>query len=74
MSKSNVTFLYDVPTSVVSSPIRIDACEFSKDLEMTVKGKTVVLSADKQPRQGWQEAIQEEINSKPLRYLGEWEW
>ena len=41
---------------------------------MTVKGKTVVLKADKQPRQGWQNAIQDEISSKPLRYLGEWEW
>ena len=52
----------------------IDACEFSSDLELTVKGKSVVLSAEKQPRQGWQEAIQDEISSKPLRYLGEWEW
>jgi len=52
----------------------IDACEFSSDLDLTVKGKSVVLSAEKQPRQGWQEAIQDEINSKPLRYLGEWEW
>lgn len=52
----------------------IDACEFSSDLDLTVKGKSVVLSAEKQPRQGWQDAIQEEINSKPLRYLGEWEW
>ena len=52
----------------------IDACEFSSDLEMTVKGKSVVLKADKQPRQGWHNAIQEEISSKPLRYLGEWEW
>ena len=52
----------------------IDACEFSSDLELNVKGKSVILSADKQPRQGWQEAIQDEISSKPLRYLGEWEW
>ena len=52
----------------------IDACEFSSDLDLAVKGKSVVLSAEKQPRQGWQEAIQDEINSKPLRYLGEWEW
>ena len=52
----------------------IDACEFSSDLELTVKGKSVILSAEKQPRQGWQEAIQDEISSKPLRYLGEWEW
>ncbi len=52
----------------------IDACEFSSDLELTVKGKSVVLSAEKQPRQGWQDAIQDEISSKPLRYLGEWEW
>ena len=52
----------------------IDSCEFSSDLDMTVKGKTVVLSSEKQPRKGWQEAIQDEISSKPLRYLGEWEW
>ena len=52
----------------------IDTCGFSSDLELNVKGKSVVLTADKQPRQGWQEAIQDEINSKPLRYLGEWEW
>lgn len=52
----------------------IDACELTSDLELTVKGKSVVLTADRQPRVGWQEAIQEEISSKPLRYLGEWEW
>jgi antitoxin MazE len=52
----------------------IDSCEFSDDLDLTIKGKSVVLSAEKQPRAGWQEAIQDEINSKPLRYLGEWEW
>ena len=52
----------------------IDECGFASDLELTVKGKSVVLTADKQPRQGWQEAIQDEISSKPLRYLGEWEW
>ena len=52
----------------------IDACEFNTDLEMNVKGKSVVITADKQPRTGWAESIQEEIESKPLRYLGEWEW
>lgn len=52
----------------------IEACAFSSDLDLTVKGKSVVLTADKQPRQGWREAIQDEISSKPLRYLGEWEW
>ena len=52
----------------------IESCDFSENLEMTVKGKSVVLVADKQPRSGWQEAIQDEINSKPLKYLGEWEW
>lgn len=52
----------------------IEVCDFSSDLDLTIKGKSVVLTADKQPRQGWREAIQEEIGSKPLRYLGEWEW
>ena len=52
----------------------IEACGFSSDLDLTVKGKSVVLTADKQPRQGWRESIQDEISSKPLRYLGEWEW
>ena len=52
----------------------IDACEFKSDLELTVKGKSVVIMAEKQPRSGWKESIQEEITSKPLRYLGEWEW
>lgn len=52
----------------------IESCEFGSDLELTVKGKSVVLSSDKKPRSGWQEAIEEEITTKPLRYLGEWEW
>ena len=52
----------------------IDACEFQSDLELNIKGKSVVLTAEKQPRAGWQEAIQDEIVSKPLNYLGEWEW
>jgi len=52
----------------------IETCEFSEDLELNVKGKSVVLTAEKQPRTGWHEAIQDEITSKPLRYLGEWEW
>ena len=52
----------------------IDACEFSSDLEMIVKGKSVVLTAERQPRLGWKESIQGEIEAKPLRYLGEWEW
>jgi len=52
----------------------IDSCGFQSELELTVKGKNVVLSAEKQPRAGWQTAIQDEIMSKPLRYLGEWEW
>jgi len=52
----------------------IDACDFHSDLELSIKGKSVVLTAEKQPRAGWQTAIQDEIMSKPLRYLGEWEW
>jgi len=52
----------------------IDACEFQSDIELNVKGKSLVLTAEKQPRAGWQEAIQDEITSKPLKYLGEWEW
>ena len=52
----------------------IDTCGFQSDLELNVKGKSVVLTAEKQPRFGWQEAIQNEIMSKPLKYLGEWEW
>ena len=52
----------------------IDTCELVDDLELTVKGKSIILSANKQPRAGWQEAIHNEIESKPLRYLGEWEW
>ena len=52
----------------------IDSCEFSSELELVVKGKSVVLTAEKQPRIGWKESIQSEIDSKPLRYLGEWEW
>jgi len=52
----------------------IESCDFKSDLNLTVKGKTVVLSAEKQPRSGWQDAIQDEISAKPLAYLGEWEW
>ena len=52
----------------------IDSCGFQSNLDLAVKGKSVVLSAEKQPRAGWQTAIQDEILSKPLRYLGEWEW
>ena len=52
----------------------IDTCGFQSDLDLTIKGKSVVLTAEKQPRSNWQEAIQNEIMSKPLRYLGEWEW
>ncbi|MBQ4471701.1 MAG: AbrB/MazE/SpoVT family DNA-binding domain-containing protein [Alphaproteobacteria bacterium] len=52
----------------------IEACEFTEDLDLVVRGKSVVLTAEKQPRAGWHEAIQDEITSKPLRYLGEWEW
>lgn len=52
----------------------IDTCGFQSDLDLTIKGKSVVLTAEKQPRANWQEAIQNEIMSKPLRYLGEWEW
>ena len=52
----------------------IDTCGFQSDLDLTIKGKSVVLTAEKQPRSNWQEAIQNEIMSKPLRYLGEWDW
>ena len=52
----------------------IDSCEFKTDLELTVKGKSILITAEKRPRAGWKEAVQEEITSKPLRYLGEWEW
>ncbi len=52
----------------------IENCDFQEDLTLTVKGKSVVLTAEKQPRAGWKEAIKEEITGKPLRYLGEWEW
>ena len=52
----------------------IDACGCQSDLELNIKGKSVVLTAEKQPRSNWQEAIENEIMSKPLRYLGEWEW
>ena len=52
----------------------IENCGFVDGLELSIKGKSVVLTADKQPREGWYESIEEEITSKPLRYLGEWEW
>ena len=52
----------------------IDTCGFQSDLDLNVKGKSVILTAEKQPRANWQEAIQNEITSKPLKYLGEWEW
>ena len=52
----------------------IETCGFGADLDLNVKGKSVILTADKQPRSGWHEAIQDEINAKHLTYLGEWEW
>ena len=52
----------------------IETCEFNENIELSVKGKSVILTAEKQPRGGWKEAIENEITTKPLRYLGEWEW
>ena len=52
----------------------IDACELQSDLELNIKGKSLVISSEKQPRAGWRESVQSEVGSKPLKYLGEWEW
>lgn len=52
----------------------IDNCELKADLDLVVKGKSLVITAVRQPRAGWAEAIQDEIASRPLGRMGEWQW
>ena len=52
----------------------IDTCDLKSDLDLVVKGKSILITATKQPRMGWAQAIQDEVSSRPLGHIGEWQW
>ena len=54
--------------------IVIDTCDLQSELDLVVKGKSVLITSARQPRSGWSEAIQDEISSRPLGRVGEWQW
>lgn len=57
-----------IPASVIKQ------CGFEKDLEITVKNKSMIVTASEGIRYGWQEVSTIENEQKPFDEKGEWEW
>ena len=52
----------------------IEECHLQSELELIPQKEGVFLKSVKKPREGWKEAIEVEIEKRPMSSLGEWEW
>ena len=52
----------------------IDECGFQQELDLHVQQGAIVLTPCIQPRAGWKELLQDEVNGHPVKAEGEWEW
>ena len=52
----------------------IDECGFKEELNLHVHQGAVVITPYVPPRMGWKELLQDEMNMRPIKSEGEWEW
>ena len=57
-----------IPSSVIKQ------CGFDQELEVTIKNKSMIVTASEAVRRGWQELSEKENNQAPFDEKGEWEW
>ena len=52
----------------------IEECHLLPELELIPKNNSITLQSIKVPRDGWKDAIKDDISKHPMSSLGEWEW
>jgi len=52
----------------------IEECHLQPELILIPKENGVELKSISIPREGWKDAIQADIEGRPVAPLGEWEW
>jgi len=52
----------------------IEECGFKEELNLAVRQGAIVITPVVSPRMGWKELLQDEINTRPVKGEGEWEW
>lgn len=57
-----------IPSSIIKQ------CGFEQDLDLSVKNKTLMVTAATIVRKDWQKAAKKENEQKPFDEKGEWEW
>ena len=57
-----------IPSSVIKQ------CGFEQDLDLTVKNKSMIVTALETVRGGWEELSEVENTQQPFDEKGDWEW
>lgn len=52
----------------------IEECGFKNELNLSVRQGAVVITPVIPARLGWKELLQDEIQERPIKAEGEWEW
>ena len=52
----------------------IEESHLRSELELIPKENGVILKSVAAPREGWKDAIQADIDKRPVSAIGEWEW
>ena len=52
----------------------IEECGFKNELNLSVRQGAVIITPIIPPRLGWKELLQDEIQTRPIKAEGEWEW
>ena len=52
----------------------IEECGFKEELNLAVRQGAVMITPVIPPRMGWKELLQDEVNARPVKAEGEWEW
>ena len=52
----------------------IEECGFKNELNLSVRQGAVVITPVIPPRLGWKELLQDELQERPVKAEGEWEW
>ena len=52
----------------------VQDCGFDAEVELSVRDKTVLLTAPRDGRVAWEALFLDSIQQKPVQEKGEWEW
>lgn len=57
-----------IPSSIIKQ------CDFEQELDLTVKNKSLIVTASEVVRKDWQKTSEKENEQTPFDEKGEWEW